>query len=160
MRPDTVPACWRSLSPPESAGRWPEPGPAAEQPNEPLSAKAALPDRASVGPFDETEANPVRPYIDLGGIKILPREGLNLRLEVEAAAFSERVGQTYASEDLLPRMARALGEGTSSARADVWVRVGQSLRPEAIWPEDAEPLSPRPVSSIDEGAVMGASMFE
>ena len=76
------------------------------------------------------------------------------------SAFSERVGQTYASEDLLPRMARALGEGTSSARADVWVRVGQSLRPEATWPEDAEPLSPRPVSSIDEGAVMGASMFE
>ena len=33
--------------------------------------------------FDESEANPVRPYIDLGGIKILPREGLNLRLEVE-----------------------------------------------------------------------------
>ena len=33
--------------------------------------------------LDEAEANPVRPYIDLGGIKILPREGLNLRLEVE-----------------------------------------------------------------------------
>lgn len=40
-------------------------------------------DRAVDGPFDESEANPVRPYIDLGGIKILPREGLNLRLEVE-----------------------------------------------------------------------------
>ena len=42
-----------------------------------------LGDRASTGPFDESEANPVRPYIDLGGIKVLPREGLNLRLEVE-----------------------------------------------------------------------------
>ncbi|MGX1694913.1 DUF3710 domain-containing protein [Microbacterium keratanolyticum] len=42
-----------------------------------------LADRAIAGPFDEAEANPVRPYIDLGGIKILPREGLNLRLEVE-----------------------------------------------------------------------------
>ncbi|WP_292836559.1 DUF3710 domain-containing protein [Microbacterium sp.] len=40
-------------------------------------------DRATTGPFDESEANPVRPYIDLGGIKVLPREGLNLRLEVE-----------------------------------------------------------------------------
>ncbi len=40
-------------------------------------------DRATAGPFDESEANPVRPYIDLGGIKVLPREGLNLRLEVE-----------------------------------------------------------------------------
>ncbi len=45
--------------------------------------KSAPADRASAGPFDESEANPVRPYIDLGGIKILPREGLNLRLEVE-----------------------------------------------------------------------------
>ena len=52
--------------------------------------------------------------------------------------FSERVGQTYANEDLLPRMARALGEGTGAARADVWVRVGEELRPEATWPEDAE----------------------
>ena len=47
------------------------------------AAKSAPADRDSAGPFDESEANPVRPYIDLGGIKILPREGLNLRLEVE-----------------------------------------------------------------------------
>ncbi len=45
--------------------------------------KSAPEDRAQTGPFDESEANPVRPYIDLGGIKILPRDGLNLRLEVE-----------------------------------------------------------------------------
>ena len=41
--------------------------------------KSAPEDRATAGPFDEAEANPVRPYIDLGGIKVLPREGLNLR---------------------------------------------------------------------------------
>ena len=45
--------------------------------------KVAPANRTETGPFDESEANPVRPYIDLGGIKILPREGLNLRLEVE-----------------------------------------------------------------------------
>ncbi len=45
--------------------------------------KSAPADRAESGPFDESEANPVRPYIDLGGIKIMPRDGLNLRLEVE-----------------------------------------------------------------------------
>lgn len=45
--------------------------------------KSAPEDRAVSGPFDEMEVNPVRPYIDLGGIKVLPREGLNLRLEVE-----------------------------------------------------------------------------
>ncbi|MDQ1128574.1 DUF3710 domain-containing protein [Microbacterium sp. SORGH_AS_0888] len=45
--------------------------------------KSSPEDRATAGPFDDSEANPVRPYIDLGAIKVLPREGLNLRLEVE-----------------------------------------------------------------------------
>lgn len=45
--------------------------------------KSAPMGREQDGPFDESEANPVRPYVDLGGVKILPREGLHLRLEVE-----------------------------------------------------------------------------
>ncbi len=45
--------------------------------------KSAPEDRETQGPFDESEANPVRPYVDLGGVKILPREGLHLRLEIE-----------------------------------------------------------------------------
>ena len=46
-------------------------------------SKSAPADRADSGPLDETEASPVRPYVDLGGVKILPRDGLHLRLEVE-----------------------------------------------------------------------------
>lgn len=58
-------------------------------------------DRALDGPFDESEANPVRPYIDLGGIKILPREGLNLRLEVEEQTKRiVAVGLDYAESTL------------------------------------------------------------
>ncbi len=45
--------------------------------------KSAPADRAINGPLDESEANAVRPYVDLGGVKILPRTGLQLRLEVE-----------------------------------------------------------------------------
>jgi hypothetical protein len=45
--------------------------------------KSAPEDRATAGPFDESEANPVRPYVDLGGLKLLPRPGLAVRLEVE-----------------------------------------------------------------------------
>jgi signal transduction histidine kinase len=75
--------------------------------------------------------------------------------------FSERVGNTYASDELLPRMARALGEGTGAVRADVWVRVGDELRPEAAWPEDADGLSPRPArADEEEGTVTASSMFE
>lgn len=65
------------------------------------SLKSAPADRATEGPFDEAEANPVRPYIDLGGVKILPREGLNLRLEVEEQTKRiVAVGLDYAGSTL------------------------------------------------------------
>ena len=57
--------------------------PADESDSVALDAKSAPENRATEGPFDSDEANPARPYVDLGGIKILPREGLQLRLEVE-----------------------------------------------------------------------------
>jgi hypothetical protein len=49
-------------------------------PDEPKSAPA---DRETNGPLDDSEANAVRPYVDLGGVKIVPRADLQLRLEVE-----------------------------------------------------------------------------
>lgn len=45
--------------------------------------KSAPVDREVNGPLDESEANHVRPYVDLGGVKVLPRPELALRLEVE-----------------------------------------------------------------------------
>ena len=43
--------------------------------------------------------------------------------------FSERLAGAFATQDLLPRMARMLAEGTGAARADVWLRVGDRMRP-------------------------------
>ncbi len=45
--------------------------------------KSAPHDREVNGPLDVAEANTVRPYVDLGGVKILPRPELALRLEIE-----------------------------------------------------------------------------
>lgn len=45
--------------------------------------KSAPGDRETNGPLDVAEANSVRPYVDLGGVKILPRPDLALRLEIE-----------------------------------------------------------------------------
>ena len=71
-----------------------------EEPGTDLS-KSAPDDRATEGPLDEGEANSVRPYIDLGGVKILPREGLNLRLEVEESTKRiVAVGLDYAGSTL------------------------------------------------------------
>ncbi|SFN88328.1 DUF3710 domain-containing protein [Mycetocola miduiensis] len=64
-------------------------------------SKSAPDDRSTEGPLDEAEANSVRPYIDLGGVKILPREGLNLRLEVEESTKRiVAVGLDYAGSTL------------------------------------------------------------
>jgi signal transduction histidine kinase len=60
--------------------------------------------------------------------------------------FSERAAGAYSTEDVLPRMARILSEGTGATRAEVWLRVGAELRAAASWPEtsDVEPLR-RPI---------------
>jgi signal transduction histidine kinase len=42
----------------------------------------------------------------------------------------------YATEDLLPRMARILAEGTGAKEARVWLTVGAELKAEASWPAD------------------------
>ncbi|GAA2222168.1 DUF3710 domain-containing protein [Herbiconiux moechotypicola] len=75
-----------------------EPQPEATGPDD---SKSAPEDRAAEGPFDATEANPARPYVDLGGLKILPREGLHLRLEVEEGTNRVvAVGLDYAKSTL------------------------------------------------------------
>jgi signal transduction histidine kinase len=53
--------------------------------------------------------------------------------------FSERLGETYATEDLLPRMVHILAQATGARRADVWVVDGGRLRSDASWPADAAP---------------------
>jgi hypothetical protein len=63
--------------------------------------KSAPEDREINGPLDVSEANAVRPYVDLGGVKIVPREGLHLRLEVEEGTQRVvAVGLDYANSTL------------------------------------------------------------
>jgi signal transduction histidine kinase len=52
--------------------------------------------------------------------------------------FSERMAGAYATEDVLPRMAAILGEGTGAALTEVWLRVGDRLQLAASWPEGTE----------------------
>ena len=73
--------------------------------------------------------------------------------------FSERLGNAYANDELLPRMSRALAEGTGALRADVWVRIGDELRAEAVWPQDAERPEPLDASAHAEGTVSSTAML-
>jgi hypothetical protein len=58
--------------------------------------------------------------------------------------FSERVAESYAVDDVVPRMARVLAEGTGAQRADVWLRNGSVWREAAVWPAAAAPVAPMP----------------
>ena len=48
--------------------------------------------------------------------------------------FSGRVAETYAADEVLPRMARVLKEGTGAELATVWLRGTEELRPAATFP--------------------------
>jgi hypothetical protein len=48
-----------------------------------MTQKSAPADRQMTGPFDVSEVSAVQPFIDLGAIKVTPRTGLQLRLDIE-----------------------------------------------------------------------------
>jgi signal transduction histidine kinase len=50
------------------------------------------------------------------------------------AEFSERVGDAYATDDVLQRMAQILGLGVGASSARVWLQVGRQLQPVSSWP--------------------------
>ena len=57
--------------------------------------------------------------------------------------FSERVGEAYAADDVLPRMARVVAEGVNAEHADVWLKIGNELRVSAAWPGEHDPATSR-----------------
>jgi signal transduction histidine kinase len=59
--------------------------------------------------------------------------------------FSGRVGEAYATDDVLGRMAATLGKGVGAERARVWLRVGDELRVASAWPDDGLAVAPLPV---------------
>ena len=62
--------------------------------------------------------------------------------------FSDRVGNTYATDDILPRTARVIAEGVNAERATIWLHLADELRPAASWPE-VDP-SARPIVLDDD----------
>jgi signal transduction histidine kinase len=62
--------------------------------------------------------------------------------------FSDRMAESYATDDVLPRMAAILGAGTGAKGVTIWLLVGNQLRPATTWPphdaraEDPADLAP------------------
>jgi signal transduction histidine kinase len=72
------------------------------------------------------------------------------------ADFAGRMAGAYAAEDLLPRMARILAEGTAATRADVWLKTGDTFHDGAAWPTGAPPLPPARATAADVPAYPAA----
>jgi hypothetical protein len=56
--------------------------------------------------------------------------------------FSGRVAETYSADDVLPRMARVLRDGTGAESATVWLRSGDQLRAAATDPATSDDPAP------------------
>jgi len=67
--------------------------------------------------------------------------------------FSNRLGEAYDPEDVLPRMAHILADGTAAKEATVWLHVDGSFRPASTWPEANETIDPIPDDPMPEGLV-------
>lgn len=61
--------------------------------------------------------------------------------------FSGRVAETYAADEVLPRMARVLQEGTGAESATVWLRGMAELRPAATYPDGTAAHESLPMSN-------------
>jgi signal transduction histidine kinase len=70
--------------------------------------------------------------------------------------FAGRMGGTYAADDVLPRMARVLAEGTGGGRAVVWLKDGAELVAGACWPAEAGPPQRVALAGSDSPAIGGA----
>ena len=64
--------------------------------------------------------------------------------------FSEHMAETYATDDVLPRMAQILAGATGATRATVWLVVGGELRPAATTATEAPRAVPAPGDSLPD----------
>jgi signal transduction histidine kinase len=73
--------------------------------------------------------------------------------------FSERVGETYSIDEILPRMAQLLAASTGATETRVWLRRKRSLAPVAAWPADLEETGPMPAPDDQLPQVEGVSSY-
>jgi signal transduction histidine kinase len=71
--------------------------------------------------------------------------------------FSDRVAGTYSVEEVLPQMVSILGEGTGAKGAEVWLRIGDEMRPEAVWGKRSTPAHAVQLADGELPAISGVS---
>jgi len=71
--------------------------------------------------------------------------------------LAHRVGDTVAAQDLAPRMARILAEGTGATHTNVWLTVGDQLVCEASWPAEGAVPAAVELRGADQLAALPAA---
>jgi signal transduction histidine kinase len=71
--------------------------------------------------------------------------------------FGDQLAGTYATDDVLPRTARVLGEGVGAERAEVRMAFGDEMRAVATWPPGAPEVADDHVVEVrHQGELLGA----
>ncbi|WP_125099744.1 DUF3710 domain-containing protein [Leucobacter chromiireducens] len=107
-------------------------------------SKSAPSDREAAGPFDAAEVPAMRPYVDLGGIKVAPREGLQLRLEVDERANRVVAVSLEYAESLLQLQAFAAPKTTG-----LWHGVRREL---------TQQMAAQGASAVEEDGPLGPEL--
>jgi signal transduction histidine kinase len=69
--------------------------------------------------------------------------------------LAEQAAGAYATDEVLPRMARVLADGVGAARAQVWLQVEGTLRLVASWPEAQAGAAPVPLVAGELPTIAG-----
>lgn len=118
-------------------------------------SKSAPEDRSTAGPFDVSEVPAMRPYVDLGGIKVAPREGLQLRLEVDERANRVAAVSLDYEESLLQVQAFSAPK-TSGLWAEIRAELVQQMTTQgAEVSEEEGPLGPEVIVNTQVPADQG-----
>jgi signal transduction histidine kinase len=59
--------------------------------------------------------------------------------------FADRLAEVYSNDDVLPRMARLVGESSGAAEVHVWLRVADEMVPASTWPRDTPAVASVPI---------------
>ena len=64
------------------------------------------------------------------------------------ARFSDRVGASYAADDVVPRTARVIAEGVGATHVEIWLQTGGEAHLAAAWPDEDVPSTDPDVRAI------------
>lgn len=73
--------------------------------------------------------------------------------------LSDQLAEVYSMEDVLPRTARLIVEGTGATHAEIWLRAGSDLRPASAWPVVAGHRAAMPLAGDDLPSFTGDVAF-